>query len=141
MLFFVGVIVSRQGCIVMIFGIFGFCCELIIDIKVKNCGYFYVYYLKLIYFCLMVYCVGMYIYDSIFKKLKLKIQEILVFNVMLWYFKKKRLKFYLQCFIKIYIFVYVGEIYICNVGGFGGQCRGKCLIFCCCKNMQFNFKS
>lgn len=91
MLFFVGVIVSRQGCIVMIFGIFGFCCELIIDIKVKNCGYFYVYYLKLIYFCLMVYCVGMYIYDSIFKKLKLKIQEILyvVFNVMLWYFKKK----------------------------------------------------
>lgn len=56
-------------------------------------------------------------------------------------FKKKRLKFYLQCFIKMYIFVYVGEIYICNVGGFGGQCRGKCLIFCCCNNMQFNFKS
>lgn len=39
----------------------------------------------------------------------------------------------------MYIFVYVGETYTCNVGGSGGQCRGKCLIFCCCKKYVAQF--
>lgn len=69
----VGVTASRQGCIAMTSGTSGSCCELTIDIKVKNCGHFYVYHLKPTHFCPMAYCAGMYTYDSIFKKLKLKL--------------------------------------------------------------------
>lgn len=101
----VGVTASRQGCIAMSSGTSGSCCELTIDIKVKNCGHFYVYHLKPTHFCPMAYCAGMYTYDSIFKKLKLKMWEILVFNVMLWYFFKKK--------IKISFIVSYQDVYLC----------------------------
>lgn len=54
----VGVTASRQGCIAMTSGTSGSCCELTIDIKVKNCGHFYVYHLKPTHFCPMAYCAG-----------------------------------------------------------------------------------
>lgn len=56
----VGVTASRQGCIALTSGTSGSCCELPIDIKVKNCGHFYVYHLKPTPFCPAAYCAGMY---------------------------------------------------------------------------------
>nr|XP_022327876.1 von Willebrand factor D and EGF domain-containing protein-like [Crassostrea virginica] len=54
----VGNTVDRQGCIALSHGTSGSCCELTVDMKVRNCGPFYVYHLKPTPFCPSAYCVG-----------------------------------------------------------------------------------
>ena len=56
----VGNTVDRQGCIALSHGTSGSCCELTVDMKVRNCGPFYVYHLKPTPFCPSAYCVGKY---------------------------------------------------------------------------------
>jgi len=46
--------VVRQACI----NSFGFDCDDTININVKNCGDYFVYYLRPIYYCAVAYCAG-----------------------------------------------------------------------------------
>ncbi|XP_061188638.1 von Willebrand factor D and EGF domain-containing protein-like [Saccostrea echinata] len=51
-------VVNRHGCIALTHSTNVLCCEIVLDMKVKNCGSFYVYYLKPTPFCPAAYCAG-----------------------------------------------------------------------------------
>ncbi|XP_056012961.1 von Willebrand factor D and EGF domain-containing protein-like isoform X2 [Ostrea edulis] len=51
-------IVHRESCITLALSTSASCCELTMDMRVKNCGSFYVYYLKPTPFCPSGYCAG-----------------------------------------------------------------------------------